>query len=308
MSKKDVNGLFCDLQTGICGDSADDIQPVVLLKPKKKVEIYYYTDPICSACWALEPLLKRFEEEYGEFVTIHYCMGGLLKGWERFIDAGNGIRQPKDVAPHWEEIAVHFNMSMDGDVWMEDPLDSSYPPSIAYKAAQLQGEPQAKKFLRRIREMVFLEKKNISKEEVLIQAASDVGLDLETFQRDYHDPQTTQLFYDEMEKGREMGVRGFPSLIFINADGEGVMVPGIQPYTQYVKALEQAMGKSITAKPIRLKVEEVVKKYGFVATEEVKSILQKDESEVLAELEQLATENRIIKVPVKFGLFWKAIN
>ena len=31
-------------------------------------------------------------------------------------------------------------MPIDGDVWLEDPLNSSYPPSIAFKAAEMQDK------------------------------------------------------------------------------------------------------------------------------------------------------------------------
>jgi hypothetical protein len=44
--------------------------------------------------------------------------------------------------------------TFDGDIWLEDPLPSSYPPSIAFKAAQMQDGDLAILFLRRIKEML----------------------------------------------------------------------------------------------------------------------------------------------------------
>jgi hypothetical protein len=76
-------------------------------------------------------------------------------------------------------------MPIDGDVWLEDPLHSSYPPSIAFKAAQLQDPKKALAFLRRIREMVFLEKKNITKWEHLQAAAVECGLNPLQLRSDY---------------------------------------------------------------------------------------------------------------------------
>jgi hypothetical protein len=35
---------------------------------------------------------------------------------------------------------------LDGDIWIEDPLHSSYPPSIAFKAAQIQSNDKAISF------------------------------------------------------------------------------------------------------------------------------------------------------------------
>ena len=114
--------------------------------------------PICSSCWGIEPQLRKLKLEYGNNIQIEYRMGGLLPDWN--YNSG-GISEPSDVAHHWDEVSVHYDMPIDGDVWLEDPLDSSYPPSIAFKAAQLQDEYKALLFMREIREMVFLQKKNI---------------------------------------------------------------------------------------------------------------------------------------------------
>ena len=73
--------------------------------------------------------------EYGDAIEIEYRMGGLLPDWS--YNSG-GISKPSDVAHHWDEVSEHYDMPIDGDVWLEDPLDSSYPPSIAFKAAQIQ--------------------------------------------------------------------------------------------------------------------------------------------------------------------------
>ena len=49
-----------------------------------------------------------------------------------------------------------YDMPIYADVWLEDPLSSSYPPSIAFKAAQMQDTDKAIIFLRRINEMLHL--------------------------------------------------------------------------------------------------------------------------------------------------------
>ncbi|ULT40102.1 DsbA family protein [Niabella defluvii] len=89
-------------------------------------------------------------------MEIDYRMGGLLPDWS--YNSG-GISKPSDVAHHWDEVSVYYDMPIDGDVWLEDPLPSSYPPSVAFKAAQMQDHAKAVAFLRIIREMVFCKEK-----------------------------------------------------------------------------------------------------------------------------------------------------
>ncbi|MFT5513125.1 MAG: putative protein-disulfide isomerase [Bacteroidia bacterium] len=103
---------------------------------------------------------------------------------------------------------MHYDMPIDGDVWLEDPLNSSYPPSIAFKAAQMQDEKKAHLFLREIREMVFLRKKNIVKWEHLATAAQKVGLQVDQLKTDF-DGKAKARFAEDLKLGKELGVRGF---------------------------------------------------------------------------------------------------
>ena len=183
------------------------------LTKKKPVKIIYFTDPICSSCWGIEPQLRKLKLEYGNNIEIDYRMGGLLPNWS--YNSG-GISKPSDVAHHWDEVSLYYDMPIDGDIWLENPLNSSYPPSIAFKAAQMQDETKAVQFMRRIREMVFLEKKNITLWEHISKAASETGLDAVKLKTDY-ETKAIELFEADLELAKNMGVRGFPTLFFIDS-------------------------------------------------------------------------------------------
>lgn len=305
MANSTDKNFSCDLETGVCKPSDETgIEEINLNKPGK-VRLVYYTDPICSSCWAIEPQLKRFKLEYGEYVDIEYKMGGLLPGWKGFADRANGIASPADVAPHWDEVGQSSGMSIDGDVWLEDPLDSSFPPSIAFKAAQKQSEALAWAFLRNIREKVFLEKKNITKEAYLVQAIGECGGHTTQFLADYHDESTTQAFNQERREGKNYGVRGFPTFIFVNQEQIGFKISGSSGYDNYVAALEKALGEKIEPKAIPYSELELLKKYKFLSTREIAFVLSQDEEETKARLEGLAESGKMIQEKQKFGDFWR---
>ena len=136
-------------------------------------------------------------------------MGGLLPSWN--IYNSGGISKPSDVSKHWDEVSHYYEMPIDGDIWLEDPLESSYPPSIAFKAAQMQSEDKAVLFLRRIREMVFIEKKNITRWEYLLKAAKQCDLDTLKFHRDF-DGEAKKAFEADLRLATGMKVRGFPTV------------------------------------------------------------------------------------------------
>lgn len=234
--KEQNNPLLCDIQTGICempqvkSNEAVQLNSETISKP---VKVIYFTDPICSSCWGIEPQLRKLKLEYGDTFEIDYRMGGLLPNW----NYNNGtISKPSDVAEHWDDVSVYYDMPIDGDVWLEDPLVSSYPPSMAFKAAEMQDKEKAISFLREIREMVFLQKKNITRREHLELAAQRIGLDLDQFKYDYIG-KAKELFNQDLELAKELGVRGFPSLFFVDETGNKEFVYGSQPYSVYEKAL-----------------------------------------------------------------------
>ena len=305
MTNEENVNFSCDIETAECKPSDDSGIEEINLKVQPKVKLIYYTDPICSACWAIEPALKRFKLEYGDYLEIEYRMGGLLPGWEGFADKNNSISKPSDVAHHWDEVGQQTGMSIDGDIWLEDPLDSSFPPSIAFKAAQKQGEEFALRFLRKIREQVFLEKKNITKEHFLVEAIEACQGDTAQFLTDYHDESTKQSFHEEMKEGKKFGVRGFPTFIFIGNKGKGFKISGTSGYKNYVIALEKALGEKAEPKPIQLSELDLLNKYKFLATKEVSFILSQNETTTLSNLNNLVELGEISNEKHKYGDFWR---
>ncbi|WP_339159233.1 DsbA family protein [Paenibacillus sp. FSL W8-0186] len=234
--------MMCDLQTGVCGEAGDDtVELIDLNEPEKKVKLYYVTDPICSHCWALEPVLRRFQEQYGHYFLFHTVMGGLLESWNGFADVSNGIQSPADVAGHWREVGEHSRMPIDGSLWLDNPVQSSYIPSRIYKIIQQQNVQLADTFLRRAREAVFAFNRNIGTDEVLADIVSQMGLNGADIVDQAAVPAAQSLLEEDFELSRSLGVRGFPTIIMVNSDNKGVKIVGARSLADYVKALSQVL-------------------------------------------------------------------
>jgi predicted DsbA family dithiol-disulfide isomerase len=236
------NNLICDLETGVCGVSEDDEMQVIDFSQKKKsIDVYYVTDPICSHCWALEPVLRRFVEQYGHYVNFHTIMGGLLEKWDGFADVSNGISSPSDVAGHWREVGEHSRMPIDGTVWLENPIQSSYPPSRVFKVIQKHNGEIANVFLRRVREAVFVFNQNIAENSVLIGIVNNLGLDGEKIVKEAELPIGQQLLTEDFALASQLGVRGFPTIIMLNEENKGVKIVGSRTLDSYTSGLKQAL-------------------------------------------------------------------
>ncbi|WP_438314249.1 DsbA family protein [Sporosarcina sp. FA9] len=249
------NDMICDLETGVCGpaggEDTNTMEFIDFSAPKNTVELYYVTDPICSHCWALEPVLRKFVKQYGNYFNMHTLMGGLLENWDGFADVSNGISSPADVAGHWREVGEHSRMPIDGTVWYDDPIASSFIPSRVYKVIQEKNPELANTFLRYAREELFAFNKNIAHDELLIDLVNRVGLNGEEIVSQSKLPEANTLLQEDFKRVRELGVRGFPTIVMVNKEQKGVRIVGAKTLEEYTNALQQLLPED-ALKPERL--------------------------------------------------------
>jgi predicted DsbA family dithiol-disulfide isomerase len=298
------NPLLCDPVEGICGiPDSNNISKMAPENRVKPLKVIYFTDPICSSCWGIEPQLRKLKLAYGNSLEIEYRMGGLLPDWN--YNSG-GISKPSDVASHWDEVSIYYDMPIDGDVWLEDPLSSSYPPSIAFKAAQMQDPEKAILFLREIREMVFMRKINIAKWENLAIAALKVGLNAEKLKIDF-EGQAKILFEEDLKFAKENGVRGFPTIFFVDSTGQKEIVYGSKPYQIYESVILK-LHPTATITNYAKDWGALFSKYPSLTAKEFSELsgIARKESEL--QLDELVKKGHLTKFTTKNGSIWTKKN
>lgn len=249
------NPLICDIETGVCGvpgETESDIEVIDLNELKKTIDFYYVTDPICSHCWAIEPTLRRFLEQYGHYFNFQSVMGGLLEKWHGGpVDPANGINGPADVAGHWREVGEHYRMPIDGSLMIDNPVQSSFPPSRVYKIIQKHhGEEKAFEYLRKSRESLFVFNHNIGEASILIDIVNDMGLNGESIVKEANEASGHELLNEDFALTRKLGARGFPTIIMVNEENKGVKIVGGRPFDYYVSGLTKLLGEEPTAKQV----------------------------------------------------------
>ncbi len=304
--EKNTNPLLCDTITGACTvpghDATDHAHPDMrVATASKPITLLYFTDPICSSCWGTEPQLRRLKLEYGDAVDIQYHMGGLLPSWD--VYNSGGISKPSDVAGHWDEVSPHYRMPIIGDVWLEDPLPSSYPPSVAFKAAELQDHTKALVFLRRMREQVLMEKKNITKWPVIAETATFAQLDTARLHADFTGA-ANALFQADLTLARSLGVRGFPTFIFSNEAGDRQQVYGARPYAQFEAAVK-ALKPDVRAASVPTSLNELFTVHTSWCAEEVAVALNITHEDALQQLKQAQGKGKLTAVDTRNGSVWR---
>ncbi|MCQ6274301.1 DsbA family protein [Bacillus sp. V3B] len=260
-----------------------------------------FIDPLCPECWALEPLMKKLQIEYGKYFTVKHVVSGRLAS----LNLGRKQKY-ENIAELWDKTGSRFGMSCDGSLWLENPISAPYLASVAIKAAELQGRKAGIRFLRKLQEMLFLEKQNISTLEVLQNCAENSGLDVNEFISDIHSNSAAKAFQCDLKITSEMDVSEIPTLVFFNEniEDEGIKITGHYSYEVYVQIImEMLQEEPVRSNPPPL--ETFLKHFHLVASQEIAVVYNKSIPEVDRELKKLQLKQLVEKVPAKYGTFWR---
>lgn len=221
------------------------------LKPSgKKVDLFYFTDPLCAHCWALDTVLTRFKWEYKEYINVITVMGAMTEDGNHYENL-NG-EEAKEQVTHWNQVGMFYRIPINGRIWMKDPITSSFPSSIAYLLIKEQDNDLASKFLRLVREGAFIFEKNIAKREVLETMIAGLDLNAKEILDISFSEEGKKLLIENLKPMADLGVNGFPTVVMVSDGHEGVKVIGSRTLGTYKKALINLIGDQASLHPAPL--------------------------------------------------------
>jgi predicted DsbA family dithiol-disulfide isomerase len=283
-------------------------------KNKTLVEVIEYTDPYCTWCWGSEPILRRIKETYGDQVKIDYKMGGLVSDISSFYDSLNkigGLNWHKQVSAHWLEASGRHGMPVDERVFydLKDEFRSTYPASIAYKAAEFQDAELAKKFLRRLREAASAERSAINRLDVQEKLAHGVGLDKNLFHKDIESGKAEKAFQEDLAEARSRGITGFPTFLIRNKSSDEIVLHGYQGFENFQFVFRKLAGEALkpdAPDPTDENILNFIRRYGKVAFQEVAEVFDLPKESVKESFRRLKTGGLIKEVRAGNGFFYLA--
>lgn len=270
------------------------------------IEIIYYTDPYCTWCWGSEPVLRHLVETFGAQIKFTYIMGGLVEDIADFHDPTNDISTFDQVAPHWLEASSRHGMPVDITVFdrYKDDLRSTYPANIAYKAAELQSQQLAERYLRRLREGAAALGLPIHRRATQVELAVEIGLDGAQFAEDIESGRAEAAFRSDLQEARSHGITGFPTFVIRNQKGEQVTMNGYQSFAEFARVIDTVSGEPLERRGAS-QLEDFVKKYQRVAPQEVAEVFGITTEEAVEGLNQLKAAKRARTLPAGTGEFWE---
>ncbi len=178
--------------------------------------LYYVHDPMCSWCFGFAPVYDPLVESLPEELKLKRIVGGLAPDSSAPMPA----ETREYVQRQWRRIEEmipgrRFNF----DFWTHcRPRRSTYPACRAVIAARAQGEGADLAMSRAIQSAYYEQARNPSDVETLVELGGEIGLDGDRLAGAMESEAVEEQLRQELAYGRELGVRGFPSLVLHDGD------------------------------------------------------------------------------------------
>lgn len=190
------------------------------------------------------------------------------------------------------------------EIWYNDPPASSFPPSIAFKAAQMQDTDKAIIFLRRINELLFFENKNIVGNLLLHKAAFESGLDAARLIRDI-EGKAQELFEEDLKLAKQLEITTLPTFIFTDRFDNSKILKGFQEYASFENIILEMLPEA-QKKIINRNYNNLFKKYPTLTTNEFSFLSDLNMEQAEAILTDLLSKKIIYKYSTNMdGIIWK---
>lgn len=226
---------------------SEPIAPPQITKP---IELYIFINPFCQRAAKIQTIIRKLQIEYDHYFTWRIVISTDL------TTLNDSSRRTKGCVSGVE-------------------LDISHPvlPSIAIKAAELQGKRAAFRYMQKLQEHAILQTKNVHSYSSLIEVANECKLDMKEFITDFGSKETARAFQCDLHIVREMEIDELPSIVFFNEciEDEGLKVSGLYAYDVYVQILKELLDKDLIKSPLP-SYDDLFERFHTMTTEEVAEI------------------------------------
>lgn len=174
--------------------------------------LHYIYDPLCGWCYAAAPLIAAAREVDGLNIQMH--AGGMWTGThvKRFTPELRAMIVPGD-----QRIAQLTGQPI-GEAYLNQLIHDdtarldSEPPTRAILAAE-QLAQHGLDMHRALQTAHWVQGRHISRDDVLLEIAGEIGLDVVAFEKIYQTTQADAHIHDTRERMMQWHVQGFPCLV-----------------------------------------------------------------------------------------------
>ncbi len=197
--------------------------------------LWYFADPMCSWCWGFSPIIEALREAYRPRLKIALVLGGLRPGETApMTPAGR-----EEILHHWHQVHERTGQAFKFDGAM--PAGFVYdtePPSRAVVTAGSLAPDSVFSMFKAIQSAFYAEGRDVMQRDTLAGLAAELGLDYAGFLQAFDSDEAHIRIRAHFKQARQVGVRGFPTLILQQDENLHLIANGWQPLDEIREKLE----------------------------------------------------------------------
>jgi putative protein-disulfide isomerase len=204
-----------------------------------KPKLLYVGDPMCSWCWGFANVISELLENYEDKLEFEILLGGLRPTNDVKVD-----EKMKDfLLHHWTEVNKRTGQKFDHTIL--DQLGWIYNTEPACRAVatlrELEGSSKALHFFNHLQKAYYAEGNIITTDDVIKTQATNFGIETEAFMKKFSSDTAKQKIFHEFGTVQQIGIQGFPTLLFIKGDSASLVATGYSDYDKVSNRIDTFM-------------------------------------------------------------------
>lgn len=217
------------------------------------VKITFFHDVLCPFCFVTSRRLRSVARKFNDEIVVKHKAFMIISSLDDLKAAAPTEEEARELFKQEFSIIKRYFPDYDPEkvigkgkitwVW-------SLPPLMACKAAEYQrGDNGYWDYFDKAQERFFLEGENVNDDNVLIQIAEELGLDIEKFKEDFKSKKARMSVYEDEAEAHAMGIRGVPALLV----NDYWLIRGVQDETYLESVIEDLLSNGGEPKKVKLK-------------------------------------------------------
>jgi putative protein-disulfide isomerase len=194
---------------------------------------------MCSWCWAFRPVLIDLIHKLPSNIELIRLLGGLAADSDELMPE----KTKQYIIDNWRRIQQQLpETKFNYKFWTHcQPRRSTYPACRAVIAARKQGLQYDEVMTHAIQQAYYLQARNPSDSETLIELAQEIGLDSKQFNQDFLGEDVNNELIQELSTARSLQLNSFPSFLLTNGESGLHINPDYQQADIILKTFQQAV-------------------------------------------------------------------
>lgn len=197
--------------------------------------LFYFADPMCSWCWGFSPVMETIVRAFPD-LPVSLIMGGLRAGNIQAMTPE--LREY--ILHHWQDVNHRTHQPFQFENAL--PVGFVYDTEPACRAVVCMIALQRRAafaYLRTLQRAFYAQQQDTTNTDVLVSLSRDFDVEESAFRARFESEDMRARTLRHFAFAREVGVRGFPTIILGDSRGYRLLTSGYRTFDELRTEIEE---------------------------------------------------------------------